>query len=56
MPYVLLIDNDYLQDVDSEEAKYAALNFSTRKVKRVREMKELRQESIYSAVRADYHT
>ncbi|XP_044061923.1 uncharacterized protein LOC122880655 [Siniperca chuatsi] len=43
-------------DGDAEAVNYAALNFSTRKVKRVKKKKESPEECVYSAVGADYHT
>ncbi|XP_070769870.1 uncharacterized protein [Enoplosus armatus] len=44
------------KDGDAEEINYAALNFSMRKVKRVKKERESPQECVYSPVRADYHT
>ncbi|TKS72091.1 Ig kappa chain V-V region HP 91A3 [Collichthys lucidus] len=40
----------------SDEVNYAALDFTARKSKQVKKKKELPQECVYSAVRADYHT
>ncbi|KAI3351510.1 hypothetical protein L3Q82_020354 [Scortum barcoo] len=42
-------------DAEGEAVNYAALDFSTRKVKRGKMKSESPQESVYSAVRADYH-
>uniref|UniRef100_A0A8C3A8W0 Ig-like domain-containing protein n=1 Tax=Cyclopterus lumpus TaxID=8103 RepID=A0A8C3A8W0_CYCLU len=44
-----------LQDADRDAVNYAALNFSKRKVPRVKK-RESPAECVYSAVRADYHT
>lgn len=42
------------QDGDEEAVNYAALNYSTRKVKKVKQKQELPQECVYSAVRANH--
>ncbi|XP_054453683.1 uncharacterized protein LOC129090169 isoform X2 [Anoplopoma fimbria] len=49
------VDQSTDLDVDGDAVNYAALNYSTRKVKRVKK-RESPSECVYSAVRADYHT
>ncbi|XP_040903667.1 uncharacterized protein LOC121188150 [Toxotes jaculatrix] len=43
-------------DGDAEAVNYVALDFSRRSVKRGRTKRESPQESVYSAVKTDYHT
>ncbi|XP_028446006.1 uncharacterized protein LOC114563351 [Perca flavescens] len=50
------VDQSTYLDDDGEAVNYAALNFSTRKVKKVKNKRESPPECVYSAVRADFHT
>ena len=45
----------FFQDAKAEAMTYAALDFSTRKVKRGQKKREDTPECVYSAVRADNH-
>lgn len=45
----------FWQDDEEKEVNYAALHFSSRKVKRGKMKKESPQECVYSVVRADHH-
>ncbi|KAI9526204.1 hypothetical protein NQZ68_042213, partial [Dissostichus eleginoides] len=48
------VDESTDLDGDEEAVNYAALNYSTRKVKKVKQKQELPQECVYSAVRANH--
>ncbi|XP_029297832.1 uncharacterized protein LOC115014866 [Cottoperca gobio] len=49
------VDQSTDLDGDGDAVNYAALNFSTRKAKRVKKTRESPPECVYSAVRAEYH-
>ncbi|XP_033996857.1 uncharacterized protein LOC117491114 [Trematomus bernacchii] len=48
------VDESTDPDGGEEAVNYAALNYSTRKVKKVKQKQELPQECVYSAVRANH--
>ncbi|XP_033949051.1 uncharacterized protein [Pseudochaenichthys georgianus] len=48
------VDESTDLDGDEEAVNYAALNYSTRKVKKMKQKQELPQECVYSAVRANH--